>query len=105
MSLEYHAGDERPYWQPTVEIDGATEDLSSGYTFEVNIAATATATPVVTKTSQITGAADGLVIVAWAPGELAIEPGRYVIQLTATRTADTRDWTIEDKIKIKARLT
>jgi hypothetical protein len=43
--------------------------------------------------------------VAWAPGDLDIDAGRYVIQLTATRTADTKDWTIQDKIRIKPRLT
>lgn len=105
MALEYYAGDERPYWQATVEIDGATEDLSSGYTFEVNIAATATAAPVVTKLSGIAGFPDGLVVVSWATGELGIDAGTYVIQLTATRTSDSRDWTIQDRIKIKPRLT
>jgi hypothetical protein len=105
MAITYYAGDERPYWEPTVEVEGVTEDLSSGYTFEVNIGATATATPVVTKTTGITGQPAGAIVVAWGVGELAIAPGTYVIQLTATRTSDSRDWTIQDKIKIKARLT
>lgn len=105
MTIEYFAGDERPYWEATVSIDGETEDLSSGYTFEVNIATSATATPVITKTSGITGGPAGVVTVAWAVGELAIATGTYVVQLTATRTLDTRDWTIQDKIKIKPRLT
>lgn len=105
MALEYFAGDERPYWQPTIEVEGVTEDYSSGFTFEVNIAASTSSAPVVTKTSGITGAADGLIVVAWAVGELAITPGRYVIQLTATRTSDSRDFTIQDTIKIKSRLT
>jgi hypothetical protein len=105
MAIEYYAGDERPYWQPTIEIEGATEDLSSGFTFEVNIATTATATPVVTKTTGITGFAAGLVVVAWAVGELAIAAGSYVVQLTVVRTSDSRDYTIQDKIKIKPRLT
>lgn len=107
MTIEYFAGDERPYWEATVTIDGDTEDMTSGYTYEVNIAATATATatPVVTKTSGITGAAAGVVTVGWAVGELAIAPATYVVQLTATRTSDNKDWTIQDKIKIKPRLT
>jgi hypothetical protein len=105
MTLEYHQNDERPYWRATVEVDGAYDDMSSGYTFEVNVAATDTSVPVVTKTTGITGAAEGVVTVAWAPGDLDIDAGRYVIQLTATRTADTKDWTIQDKIRIKPRLT
>lgn len=106
MALEYYAGDERPYWELTVEVEGTTEDLSSGYTFEVNIAPLATSsTPTVTKTSGITGAANGQVTVAWAVGELAIAAGTYVVQLTATRTSDSKDWTVQDKIKIRPRLT
>lgn len=105
MTISYFAGDERPYWEATVTIDGATEDLTSGYTFEVNIAATTTSVPVVTKTSGITGATAGVVTVAWATGELAIDPGTYVVQLTATRVSDSKDWTVQDKIKIKPRLT
>lgn len=105
MSLKYYAGDERPYWQATVEVEGAFDDLSSGYTFEVNVATSVTATPVLTKTSGITGGPNGLVTVAWAVGELALAARDYVVQLTATRTADNKDWTIQDTLKIKPRLT
>lgn len=105
MALKYYAGDERPYWQATVEVEGVAEDLTSGYTFEVNVASTATATPVLTKTSGIVGGPDGLVTVGWAVGDLALTPGDYVVQLTATRTSDSKDWTIQDAIKIKPRLT
>jgi hypothetical protein len=105
MAIEYYAGDERPYWQPTIEVEGVAEDFSSGFTFEVNVAATATSTPVVTKTSGISGFADGLIVVAWAVDDLAIAAGRYVVQLTATRTSDSRDFTIQDTLKIKPRLT
>jgi hypothetical protein len=109
MSLEYFQGDERPYWQATVTIEGVGEDMSTGYTFEVNIAATLAATPVLTKTSGITGGPDGLVTVAWAVDDLDIPPlannGKYFVQLTATRTSDNKDWTVQDKIKIKSRLT
>jgi hypothetical protein len=105
MALEYFAGDERPYWQATVTVDGVAEDMTSGYTYEVNVASSATATPVLTKTSAITGGPAGLVTVAWSVGELALAPATYVVQLTATRTSDSKDWTIQDKIKIKPRLT
>jgi hypothetical protein len=106
MSLTYFAGDERPYWEATVTVDGVAEDMTSGYTFEVNIAPTATTSPsTLVKTSGIVGGPDGLVTVAWAVGDLAITPGSYVVQLTATRTSDSKDWTVQDKIKIKPRLT
>ena len=105
MTIEYFAGDERPYWAATVTVDGVAEDMTSGYTFEVNIAPSATTSPTVVKTSGITGGPNGVVTVAWATDELAIDPGRYVVQLTATRTSDSKDWTVEDRIKIKPRLT
>lgn len=105
MTIEYFAGDERPYWEPTVTVGGVAEDLSTGYTFEVNVAASASATPALTKTTGITGAAGGVVTVAWATGDLALTAGTYVVQLTATRTSDSKDWTIQDHLIIKARLT
>lgn len=105
MSIEYYAGDELPYWEATVTVGGAVPDLSSGYTFEVNIATSATATPVLTKTSGISGSSAGVVTVAWAAGELALTAGTYVVQLTATRTSDSKDWTIQDRLIIKPRLT
>jgi hypothetical protein len=105
MTIQYFQNDERPYWEATVTIDGVGEDMSSGYTFEVNIAATPTATPVLTKTSGIVGGAGGVVTVGWAVGDLNLAAGTYFVQLTATRTSDNKDWTIQDKIKIKSRLT
>lgn len=109
MTLEYFQNDERPYWQATVEVEGVREDMTSGFTFEVNVAATLAATPVLTKTSGIIGGPDGLVTVGWAVGDLNIPPlangAKYFVQLTATRTSDNKDWTVQDKIKIKTRLT
>lgn len=108
MTLDYYARDERPYWRATVEVEGQFEDLSTGYTFEVNIGpspVTATSTPVLTKTVGITGGPDGLVTVAWVDGDLDLDPGTYSVQLTAVRTSDGKDWTVQDKIKIRPRLT
>lgn len=105
MTITYFQNDERPYWQPTVTIDGVAEDMSSGFTFEVNIALTLATEPVLTKTTGIAGGPDGLVVVGWAVGDLDVDPGTYFVQLTATRTSDSKDWTIQDKIKIKQRLT
>lgn len=105
MTLTYFAGDERPYWEATVLIDGVGDDMSSGYTFEVNVAPTVDATPVLTKTTGIIGGTGGVVTVGWEVDDLALDPGTYFVQLTATRTSDDKDWTVQDKIKIKARLT
>lgn len=106
MTLEMFSGDERPYWEPVVTVGGVAEDMTTGFTFEVNIAPTATTTPsTVVKTTGITGGPAGAVTVAWAVGELAIPPATYVVQLTATRTSDSKDWTVQDKLKIKPRLT
>lgn len=103
--IEFFAGDERPYWEATVRVSGELDDMTSGYTFEVNLATSLGATPTLTKTAGITGGPAGAVTVAWAVGELEIPVGTYYAQLTATRTADNKDWTIQDKIKIKSRLT
>lgn len=105
MTLTYFQHDERPYWAATVTIEGVGEDMSTGYTFEVNVASSLDAVPELTKTTGITGGADGLVTVAWAVGDLDLDPGTYFVQLTTTRTADSKDWTVQDKIKIKKRLT
>lgn len=105
MTLQYFQNDERPYWEATVTIDGVGEDMTSGYTFEVNIAPSVTTAPVLTKTSGIIGGPNGVVTVGWAVDDLDLDAGTYFVQLTATRTSDNKDWTIQDKIKIKSRLT
>lgn len=103
MSLSYYARDERPFWEATVSVNGLTDDMTSGYTFEVNIATESGGTPVVTKTTGVTGGTGGLVTVAWQEGDLDLDPGTYYAQLTATRISDLTDWTVEERIKIKAR--
>lgn len=99
MPLFYHRGDERPAWVATVSLNGATDDLSSGFTFSVRVQR-GDATPVLTKTTNITGAAGGVVTVAWAENDLDIAPGTYKVLLTATRTSDSLEWTVQDKIEI-----
>lgn len=102
MSLTYFEGDERPDWQATVTVNGATDDMSTGYTFSVRVATDLSASAALTKTTNITGAASGVVTVAWAAGELALTPGQYVATLTATRTSDSRNWTISEPLTIKS---
>lgn len=102
--ISYHQADERPAWVATVTINGTGDNMSSGYTFSVKVAASPTATAALTKTTNITGAAGGVVTVAWAPNELDIEPGLYIVQLKASRTSDSAEWTVEDTLEIKPRL-
>lgn len=104
MSLTYHRADERPAWVATVSINGATDNMSSGYTFQVKVATSPTATVALTKTTNITGASGGQVTVAWAPNELDLEPGLYIVQLKASRTSDSAEWTLEDTLEILPRL-
>lgn len=103
MTLSYFASDELPHWVATISHNGALPDFSSGWTFRVVISTAAGGTPLLEKTTNITGAASGVVTVAWASGDLAITPGSYRIQLKATRTADNAEATIEDSVTIKRR--
>jgi hypothetical protein len=61
------------------------------------------ATPLLTKTTNITGATGGQITVAWAANDLALTPGTYLVQLKATRTADNLETTVEDCIIIRRR--
>lgn len=92
--LRYHRGAERPalaLW--LIDDDGTLIDFSSGYTFELAIGVLGD-TPLLTKTTGITGAAgagtqpDGTpnVTVTWAADDLDIAAGIYTWQLTATST-------------------
>jgi hypothetical protein len=100
----YHKADERPDWVATVTVNGSGDDMSSGYTFQVKVATSPTATAALTKTTGITGAVGGVVTVAWASNELDLQPGNYSVQLKATRTSDSAEWTVEDTLKILPRL-
>lgn len=99
-SLRYTRGDELPAWAETVLLNGAVPDLSSGHTFSVVIRDGDVA--VLTKTTNITGSALGVVTVAWADGELDIAPDVYRVVLTVTRTSDSAEWTVQRPIEIVA---
>lgn len=90
--LSYHSTAELPALELWLQDnDGSLVDFSSGWTFEVKIGQVGSAA-LLTKTTGITGAAgagsepDGTpnVSIAWAAGELALTPGNYALQLTAT---------------------
>ena len=91
-AVRYHQSAERPalgLW--LLDDDGALIDLSSGYTFSFKVGVVGAAA-ILTKTTGITGAVGAgtaptgtpNVVVAWTAGELAIAPGTYTWQLTAT---------------------
>jgi hypothetical protein len=102
--MEYYRSDERPEWVATITANGVTDDMSAGYTFQVLIAPTAVEAPVLTKATGITGGPDGVVTVQWEPSDLDLEPRKYIVQLTATRTSDSAELTVQDEIRIKPRL-
>lgn len=71
---------------------GNVIDYSSGHTFELRIGDPGS-TPLITKTTNITGAAaTPNVTIAWATsGELnTLPPGSYEADLIATRTVDSK---------------
>lgn len=99
MALTYHRGDELPQWVATVTVNGTAPDLSTGYTFVVTVKQ-GDGTAVLTKSTNISGATAGVVTVSWADAELDITAGTYRVMLTATRTLDSAEWTVEDQLRI-----
>lgn len=102
MALAYFQRDERPAWQPTISVNGAVDDYSTGFTFTVTITA-ADGTVELTKTTAITGTTGGVVNVDWEPDDLDLPAGTYRLQLTVRRTADEHEETISEQLLIRAR--
>lgn len=109
-------GDETPipiWW----EINGTLVDFTTGYTFEAKLyrANDSTKTAVFTKTTGFTGAAGGgtqssgtpNLTIAWATsGELntgTLTGGRHVLQVTATKTADSSEYTYKMFLDLETR--
>ncbi len=103
MPLAYYQSDELPAWVATISHNGTAPDFTTGWTFRVVVTQVDAPTPVLTKTTNITGAEAGVITVAWAPNDLNVTPGAYLVQLKATRTADSLETTIEDRIVISRR--
>ena len=91
----YYKGAELPDLHVTWEDeDGEVIDFAAGWTFVVKVAREGSTAASFTKSSGITGAASAPnVVVAWATsGELStLAAGRYVVQVVATRAADSKD--------------
>lgn len=104
--LKYHSTADRPaleLW--LLDDDGSLIDFSSGYTFSLKIGRAGSAA-LLTKTSNIAGAAGAgaepsgtpNVTVTWTAGELALTPGTYTFQLTATSSSLDRVFTADIQI-------
>jgi hypothetical protein len=100
-TLRYFRGDERPAWQETITVNGVADNYSSGFTFAVKVQL-GSATPVLTKTTGITGAASGVITVAWAENDLDVTPGVYRALLVVTRTSDSLELTVERTLEVLA---
>lgn len=71
--------------------DGNLIDFSTGYTFTLKLANSATGEVALTKTTGIVGGDTAPnVVAAWAAGELNITPGSYRVHLTATSAGADR---------------
>ncbi len=85
--------------RPTLDIwwydrSGTLINFASGYTFSLKVGNVGQ-TALLTKTTNITGAAGAgsaptgtpNIVVAWTAGELALTPGAYAAELTATTSS------------------
>lgn len=116
MAIMLHSNNEQPGWTAvlsTRDIFGVKQyaDYSTGYTFTCCVLTTANVV-LLTKTTGITGFANGIVTVAFTGAELVTagvtgtptNPGAYQLQLTPRRTADNADGpTAEDTLVIRYR--
>lgn len=111
MAATYYQGSDLPdlgvRW---TDDDGDPVDFSSGWIFSAKLATKGTLDTLATKTSGFTGGtgangADNLVV-GWAiSGDLnSLEPGRYTLEITATRTSDSKQRKMQVVIRVKAAL-
>ena len=105
MTAQYVAGAELADLEVTwTDSDGTIIDFSSGYTFSLKVGA-AGQTASFTKTTTITGAATAPnLTVAWATsGELnSLTAGGYTLQITATRTSDSKTRIMQGRLDVLA---
>lgn len=66
-------------------------DFSTGYSFQVKLKKGVATAAVLTKTTGVTGSADSPnITIAWASGELNVDPGEYIVFIKATSVAGDR---------------
>jgi hypothetical protein len=101
FKLVYKKSADRPACEGWIfDDDGTLIDMSSGYTYSLKIGNPGSAA-LLTKTTNITGAAgSGVeptgtpnVTITWVAGELALTPGVYGVELTATASSLDRVFT------------
>lgn len=109
MSLRYYVGSDLPDTQITLRNgDGTYPDFSSGYTFSIKVAPAGSTTATFTKSTNVTGAAGSATVanltISWATsGELnSLTAGYYILQVTVTRTSDSRQWIEQFPVEIVA---
>jgi hypothetical protein len=101
VTVQYHSTADRPALELWVfDDDGTLIDFSASYTFVFKIGTPGSAA-LLTKSSGIAGAAgSGVeptgtpnVVITWVAGDLALTPGNYTGQLTATTSSLDRVYT------------
>lgn len=113
MSIEIHTNDEHAQWAATLIYNGSKLDYSTGYTFTCAVVNATTGATLLSKTTGITGATNGLITVAFTGAELATAtvtatfantPQTYLLYLTPRKTSDSSDGpTVEEKIVMRWR--
>lgn len=110
--ITLYVGDEHSQWVADITDNGVQRDYSTGYTFTCYVVNKTTGATMLTKTTGITGAANGDVTVAFTGAELAgasitatfNSPEEYLIYLVPRRTADSSDGpTVGDTLQMQWR--
>jgi hypothetical protein len=109
LAAVYYKGAELPDLHLTWEDeDGGVINFAAGWTFSVKVAREGSTTAAFSKSSGITGSASAPnVVIAWATsGELStLAPGRYIVQVVATRSSDSKDRYFQGPLEIRSSIT
>jgi len=109
--ITLYTNNERPAWVSTISENGELTDYSTGYTFTCVVVDKDTGSTLLTKTTNITGAANGVITVSFTGAELSAagitatfgNPVHYQVFLTSRRTSDSADATHEDVLQMRWR--
>ena len=105
----YYSGAELPDLHLTWEDeDGEVINFAAGWTFTVKVAREGSTTAAFSKTTGVTGAASAPnVVIAWdTSGELStLAAGRYIVQVVARRSSDSKDRYFQGPLEIRSSIT
>lgn len=88
-----------------LDSDGVAINMSSGYTFSVKVGNPGSSANF-TKSSGLTGTTTGLTVQWATSGELnGLDAGIYTIQITATRSSDSRERIQQERLTILPAIT